>query len=181
MKKLIIGMALCAAAFPVLAQTNVSISVGQPGFYGRINVGDFAPRPVLYAPQPVIIEQRPRYVAEPVYLRVPPAHRMHWGRYCGRYGACGMPVLFVRDEWYTGSYVPAYHRRFGPPGRFVEYGGPRYEHGYGRHEGWDRGRHEGWDRGGRGEWHGHGEGRGEGRGEFHGHGEGHGEGHGHGR
>jgi hypothetical protein len=177
MKKLIIGMALCASAFPALAQTHVSISVGQPGFYGRINVGDFAPQPVLYAPQPVIIEQRPRYVAEPVYLRVPPAHRMHWARYCGRYSACGMPVLFVRDEWYTRSYVPAYHRRFGPPGR-VEYGGPRWEHGYGRPEFHDRGRHEGWDRGGHGEWRGHGEGRGH---EGHGEGRGHGEGHGHGR
>jgi hypothetical protein len=188
MKKLIIGMALCAAAVPVLAQ-NVSISVGQPGFSGRLNVGDFAPRPVLYAPQPVIIEQGPRYVAEPVYLRVPSAHRAHWGRYCGRYGACGMPVLFVRDEWYTRSYVPAYHRRYGPPARFVEYGGPRWEHGYARPEFHDRGRHEGWDRG-HGEWRGHGEGRGEGHGEWRGgegrghgdgRGEGRGEGHGHGR
>jgi hypothetical protein len=170
MKKLFIGMALCAATFPALAQTNVSISVGQPGFYGRINVGDFAPRPVLYAPQPVIIEQEPRYVAEPVYLRVPPAHRMHWARYCGRYGACGRPVLFVRDDWYTGSYVPAYRRHFGPveyrePRRVVEYG-PRPEfRDHGRHEGWERGR-------GHGEWHGEGHGRGEG----HGHGEGHGRG-----
>jgi hypothetical protein len=34
MKSFIFGVALCAAAFPALAQTNVSISVGQPGFYG---------------------------------------------------------------------------------------------------------------------------------------------------
>lgn len=176
MKKLFIGMALCAAAFPALAQTNVSISVGQPGFYGRINVGDFAPAPVLYAPQPVIIAPAPRYVAEPVYLRVPPAHRLHWARYCGRYSACGMPVLFVRDEWYTGSYVPVYRRHYGPPPRVVGYGPGYYGHGYGRpefhdrgrHEGWDRGRHEGWDRGHGGEWHGGGPGRGEWHGDHHG-------------
>jgi hypothetical protein len=171
MKKLIIGMALCAAALPALAQTNVSISVGQPGFYGRINVGDFAPRPVLYAPQPVIIERAPHFVAEPLYLRVPPGHRMHWARYCGRYAACGRPVLFVRDDWYTGAYVPAYRRHYGP---VVEYGGPRPEwRDHGRHEGWERGRGD--FRGH--EWHGEGRGHGEGHGE----GRGHGEGHGHGR
>jgi hypothetical protein len=52
MKSFVLGLALCAAAFPALAQ-NVSVSVGQPGFYGRVDIGDFAPRPVLYAPQPV--------------------------------------------------------------------------------------------------------------------------------
>jgi hypothetical protein len=75
MKSFVFGLALCAAAFPALAQTNVSVSVGQPGFYGRVDIGDFAPRPVLYAPQPVLIERGPAYVAEPIYLRVPPGHR----------------------------------------------------------------------------------------------------------
>jgi hypothetical protein len=34
-----------------------------------------------------------------VYLRVPPGHRRNWSRFCGRYDACGRPVLFVRDDW----------------------------------------------------------------------------------
>jgi hypothetical protein len=192
MKKLIIGMALCAASISAMAQTNVSISVGQPGFYGQINLGDFAPAPVVYAPQPVIITPAPAYVAEPVYLRVPPGHRMHWARFCGRYHACGRPVLFVRDEWYTNTYVPRYHEHFGGPRvvyrdhprviervERVEYRergpGPGWDHGphggphggphEGPHEGPHGGPHGGWD-------HGPGEG--------HGHGEGHGEGHGHG-
>jgi hypothetical protein len=151
MKSLIIGVALCAAAFPALAQTNVSISVGQPGFYGRIDIGDFAPPPVVYAPQPVIIAPAPHYVAEPVYLRVPPGHRKHWGKYCGRYGACGRPVLFVRDEWYTNTYAPRYREHFG-----------------GHHDG--RGH-------GRGHGEGHGEGHGHGHGKGHGNGHGHGRGH----
>ena len=86
MKALIFGVALCAASLPALAQTNVSVSIGQPGFYGRIDIGDYVPRPVVYAPQPVIIAPAPHYVAEPVYLRVPPGHRKHWAKFCGRYG-----------------------------------------------------------------------------------------------
>ena len=172
MKSLIFGMALCAAALPALAQ-NVSISVGQPGFYGRIDLGDYAPRPVLYAPQPVIVERGPDYAVEPIYLRVPPGHRMHWARFCGRYNACGRPVLFVRDEWYNGAYVPAYREHFGHGGYRAYDHREGWEHG--RAEYRDHGRHEGWE-------HGRGEGPGEGRHEGHGEGrhEGHGEGHEHG-
>jgi hypothetical protein len=173
MKSLIFGVALCAAVFPALAQTNVSISVGQPGFYGRVDIGDFAPQPVLYAPQPVIVRQVPQYYrAEPVYLRVPPGHRKHWSKFCGRYDACGRPVLFVRDEWYTNTYVPRYrehyHRGGRPEVRVVE----RVEY---------RDRDRGYDRGpGRWEEHGGGHGRGHDRDDDRGHGEGHGHGNGHG-
>jgi hypothetical protein len=177
MKTMLLGVALCAAAFPALAQTNVSISVGQPGFYGRIDLGDFAPRPVLYAPQPVIIAPGGYYAAEPIYLRVPPGHRQHWSRFCGRYDACGRPVLFVRDDWYTNSYVPRYREHF--------HGGyrPEYrDHGRGYDRGFERGYEGGHGRGhDGGRWEEHGRGHGEGHGEGRGHGEGHGGGHGHGR
>jgi hypothetical protein len=172
MKSLILGAALCAAAFPALAQTNVSISVGQPGFYGRIDIGDFAPRPVLYAPQPVIIAPAPQYVAEPIYLRVPPGHRKHWAKFCGRYGACGRPVLFVRDEWYTNTYVPRYREHFGGY-RDDSRRGPREVRVVVRVEyrdGPDRGHGGDWDRG-------HGNGHGNGHGGGHGNGHGHGRGH----
>jgi hypothetical protein len=180
MKSLLSGIALCAVTAatctPALAQTNVSISVGQPGFYGRIDVGDDVPRPVLYAPQPILVAPAPHYVAEPVYLRVPPGHRRHWSRFCGRYDACGRPVLFVRDEWYTNTYVPLYREHHGyrdggyrAPVRVVERVEYRdYERGHGRGHGPHGG---GWD-------HGPGHGGGWDRGP--GHGEGHGGGHGHG-
>jgi hypothetical protein len=171
MKSLIVGALLCAAAFPALAQTNVSVSIGQPGFYGRIDIGDYVPRPVVYAPQPVIITPAPQYIAEPVYLRVPPGHRKHWARFCGRYGACGRPVLFVRDEWYTNTHAPRYREYYGQRGGYER---PRevrvverveYRDGPGRgHGGWDNGGNEGW---------GHGNGHGNGHGGGHGHGRGH--------
>jgi hypothetical protein len=161
MKSFIVGVALCAAAFPALAQTNVSISVGQPGFYGQVMLGDFAPQPMLYAPQPVIIAPRPHYAAAPIYLRVPPGHRRDWRRFCGRYDACGRPVLFVRDDWYTNTYVPRYRDYYHGP-RHGFYGGPGPRHdvrvverveyrGYGGGHGgghWDdRGHGGGHDRG----------------------------------
>jgi hypothetical protein len=181
MKSILFGVALCAAAFPALAQTNVSISVGQPGFYGRVDLGDFAPRPVLYAPQPVIIERAPRYIAEPVYLRVPPGHRKHWSKFCGRYDACGRPVLFVRDDWYTNTYVPRYREHYHGGGRREVRVVERVE--YRDHDrGYDRGHGGGHDRGhDRGGWDDRGHGNGHGNGHGEGHGNGHGNGHGRGR
>lgn len=187
MKSFIFGVALCAAALPALAQTNVAISVGQPGFYGQVVLGDFAPRPVLYAPQPVIIAPRPHYAAAPIYLRVPPGHRRHWSRFCGRYDACGRPVLFVRDDWYTNTYVPRYRDHYGARHGYHGGPGPRHEvrvverveyrdrgHGRGPDRHWDdRGHGGGHDRGGdRGHGggdRGHGGGHGGDRGD-HGHG-----------
>jgi len=53
-------------------------------------------------PQAVIVVPPPRAVVrqEPVYLWVPPGHRKNWGKHCHRYNACGVPVYFVRDDWY---------------------------------------------------------------------------------
>ncbi|MDQ2735799.1 MAG: hypothetical protein M3Y55_12625 [Pseudomonadota bacterium] len=116
------ALAACAAP-PVLAQPNVSVSIGinQPGVYGRINIGDVPP-PALWRAAPVIIQQSPVVVERrPIYLYVPPAHEQNWRRYCGRYNACGQPVYFVRDDWVR----------------------ERYEH---EHPGWERGRHGGWDK-----------------------------------
>jgi hypothetical protein len=176
MKKLLIGMALCAASVSALAQTNVSVSIGQPGFYGRIDLGDYAPQPVVYAPQPVIIERGPAYIAEPVYLRVPPGHRKHWAKHCGRYNACGRPVLFVRDDWYANSYAPRYREYHGQP-RVVYRDAPRVIE---RVEYRDGGPGPGWEHHGRGP-EGHGGPHGGGHGGPHGGGHGGGHGHGHGR
>ncbi len=96
--------ALLAAAFhpAQAADVAVSIELSQPGVYGRIDVGRF-PQPEVILPQPVVIV-KPRVVAvqpvQPVYLWVPPGHQKNWGKHCGRYNACGVPVYFVQDRWY---------------------------------------------------------------------------------
>jgi hypothetical protein len=121
MKRLIV-LAFAGLAFGAAqAQPSVSISVHQPGVYGRINIGGLPP-PMLVLPQPVMVAPPPMAVQrEPIYLYVPPAHQQNWRRYCGRYAACGQPVYFVQDRWVRERYE---------------------EH----HPGWDRGRHRGWDR-----------------------------------
>lgn len=116
MKSLIIAAAMLGASLSAQAQTNVSIQIGQPGFYGRIDLGDFRQPPVVYA-QPIIIERHARIAPEPLYLRVPPGHMKKWSKHCGRYNACGRQVYFVRDDWYTNTYAPRY--------RETRYGGER--------------------------------------------------------
>ncbi|MBV8660226.1 MAG: hypothetical protein JO142_20600 [Burkholderiales bacterium] len=100
-------LAILAAAFAaqsaLAADVGVSINVGQPGFYGQIDIGNVAPQ-VIYT-EPVYIQRPPvGVVYEPLYLRVPPGHEKHWEKHCGEYHACGRPVYFVREDWYQNRY-----------------------------------------------------------------------------
>lgn len=111
MKILRLLMAALAAiiAIPALAaDVGLSISVGQPGFYGQIDLGNVGRPPVIYE-RPRLIQRGPPGVAsEPLYLRVPPGHARNWRRYCGSYNACGRQVYFVREDWYNKVYAPRY-------------------------------------------------------------------------
>jgi hypothetical protein len=109
-KRVLIAAAFAASTLAGTAQAavNVSVAVGQPGFYGVIDIGN-APPPVVYSPQPVVIQPVP-VALPPLYLRVPPGHRKHWGQHCAEYNACGRPVYFVDDNWYTNVYAPHYQQ-----------------------------------------------------------------------
>jgi len=109
MKRFLFAAAVAAATAPALAaDVGVSVSVGQPGFYGRIDIGNF-PQPQLIYPEPVVIEPVPVGVArQPIYLHVPPGHAKDWRKHCRKYNACGQPVYFVQENWYNGVYVPRY-------------------------------------------------------------------------
>lgn len=110
-RHLVLALALFGSMIATPASAGVTINIGQPGFYGRLDIGGFPPPALLY-PQPTVIYQPPA-VMEPLYLRVPPWHARHWRSYCQRYGACGVPVYFVRDDWYEQRYVPLYRERYG--------------------------------------------------------------------
>ena len=97
-----------SSSFAMASDVGVSINIGQPGFYGRIDIGN-APPPVLISPQPVWIN-RVAVAPAPIYLRVPPGHEKNWDKHCKKYGACGGPVYFVRDEWYRDVYTPHYSK-----------------------------------------------------------------------
>ncbi len=99
------------AALPARAtDVGVSVSVGDSGFYGRIDIGSH-PKPPVVSPIPVVVEPAPVPVAverPPVYLRVPPGHAKHWRKHCREYNACGERVLFVDERWYQEVYAPSH-------------------------------------------------------------------------
>lgn len=139
---------VCAAVLGFLAtpaafagDVAVSISVGQPGFYGQLNIGDVAPPPVVYAQPVVAVQPAEPVVIQPIYLHVPPGHERHWSRHCAEYHACGRPVYFVRDDWYNNEYVPRYRQEHG-------------EHSDDRRHGHDRHGDHSDDRGHGRDWHG---------------------------
>jgi len=137
MKRFLIALAvIMTAAAAQAADVGVSISVGQPGFYGRIDIGDFPPPQVIYRRPVVVLPPHATVVEEPVYLHVPPGHAKNWRKHCHKYDACGRPVYFVKNRWYNDVYVPQYRER--------------HERHAGRH---DRGGGEDGDRD-RDHWHG---------------------------
>ena len=107
MKRLFFAAALAAVTFPALAaDVGVSISIGQPGFYGQIDIGGYPPPRILYREPRVI--QRVAMNRPPIYLNVPPGHAKNWRKHCREYNACGERVYFVQNSWYSREYVPHY-------------------------------------------------------------------------
>ena len=116
LKHFLFANLLAVAAAGANAEVGVSVTIGQPGFYGRLDIGDY-PAPLLIYPQPLVIGRvRPGVAYAPIYLHVPPGHSRDWARHCRRYQACGRPVYFVRENWYNDVYVPRYRESRHRPG-----------------------------------------------------------------
>lgn len=133
------------------ADTYISATVSgvvAPGVYGRLDIGNTPPPPVLYA-QPMIITRPVVAVPQhPLYLYVPPGHAKNWAKHCAKYSACAQPVYFVNVDS-RGKFV---HKDRGPSGRDD------------RHFDRDDGRRHGHDN----DWeHGHDKGHGKGKGKKH--------------
>jgi hypothetical protein len=122
----------CATAAGA-TDVGVSISISQPGVYGRIDIGHY-PQPVLVQRQPIII-QRGQRALEPVYLWVPPGHQKNWRKHCGRYNACGVPVYFVEDNWYQEHVVRPGRHDHDKPGRGHDKQGKGHDKGNGKGHG----------------------------------------------
>jgi len=126
----LVALVAVGLAAPAFAQVGVSVSVAQPGVYGRIDIGNMAPPPVIL-PQPVIITRPAVAVAQPapLYLYVPPGHQKNWAKHCGRYNACGQPVYFVKESWVRERYEHEHgHDRDGDRG-------PGHGNGHGKGKG----------------------------------------------
>ncbi len=114
MKTFILAASLLAlSSAAIAADVGVSVNIGQPGFYGQIDIGSFPQPRVIYS-QPMIIERPVRVIQQqPVYMRVPPGHAKKWSKHCSKYNACGRPVYFVQDSWYANEYAPRYRAQHG--------------------------------------------------------------------
>jgi len=145
---LFVGLpALLPAIDATAADIGVSVNVGHPGFYGRIDIGN-SPPPVIYA-QPLVIAPEPVVVMQrPIYLRVPPGHAKNWSKHCARYAACGQQTYFVREDWYSNVYAPSrglpyrpaqYRAEYAPVYRGVAPPQPEREYGHGNGHGRDSG------------------------------------------
>lgn len=128
-----------AAAFAALsfggaasAQTSVGVSVqvAQPGVYGRIDIGNLPPPPVVYAKPVVIAPPAVVVPAQPVYLYVPPGHQKKWSKHCHSYNACGQPVYFVKESWVRERY----EREHGPKDKHDKHPGKGHGKGHGKHD-----------------------------------------------
>jgi hypothetical protein len=128
MKQPLVALMLAAAAAlpAAAADVGVSISVSEPGLYGRIDIGRF-PQPQVIVAQPVIVQRPAVMVAQPqpVYIWVPPGHRKNWSKHCHEYSACAAPVYFVQDGWYDQHVMPATKNGKG------QHGGGKQGHGQG--------------------------------------------------
>jgi hypothetical protein len=107
-RALLMASAVAAAAFAATSATaqpnvGVSVNINQPGVYGRIDIGNMPPPPVVYA-QPRYYGPPPVQVVQPAYLYVPPGHQKNWRKHCHRYNACGQPVYFVKESWVRERY-----------------------------------------------------------------------------
>ena len=92
-------LSLMAVVTSVAAQTNTTAGGPlRPGVYGRIEIGKSAPPPVIYDKPMVASRTVLPASVKPVYLYVPPGQVRKWERHCGKYGACDLPVFFVRMD-----------------------------------------------------------------------------------
>ena len=127
------------------AGTNVGVSIGvnEPGFYGRVEIGNHPPPRVIYT-QPVIIQQSPVAVVQrPIYLRVPPGHARNWSKHCNRWRACGQPVYFVQPTAVVMHDHRYDDRRDWRDDRRDDRRGDRHD----RHDRHDHGKHKGHGKG----------------------------------
>jgi len=100
---------LFVSPFLSASDLGASTNVGQPGFYGQINLGNHYPSPRLIYPDPVVaMPQTVPVPQQPIYLHVPPGHAKKWSKHCHRYNACHSPAYFVQQDWYNDVYVPQY-------------------------------------------------------------------------
>lgn len=139
MRRFLIAAVVIAAAVTTFSPAAFAVSIGdflsigQPNYYGRLDIDGY-PRPQVLYRYPRAIGNVPRNRA-PVYLRVPKSHAKNWKKHCSQYNACNERALFVGNNWYNLKYAPRYQaqqRNRGNVRRGKHQGGNGKNQGHGR-------------------------------------------------
>src|SRR4051794_14985369 len=90
LRSAILFSVVLGSAAPLSNAGDVSVGVtisGEitPGVYGRVDLSNRPPPPLVYATPVVIVRPPPRVVLQPIYLHVPPGHARNWGKHCAEY------------------------------------------------------------------------------------------------
>jgi len=139
MKRFLIAVAIATVTLITFnttvfaADVGLSINIGQPNFYGRLDTNGYPPPRVIYRhPKSA---NRVQINQPPVYMRVPPKHARNWSKNCRKYNACDERVLFVQDNWYRRDYAPRYQEQNGNRGNYNNgNNGDRGNNNNGNHE-----------------------------------------------
>lgn len=133
-------LSLCS----LLAPAAWAQGMGQPGFYGRIEIGNGYPQPPLIFPN-ALMGNAGVFSGQPIYMHVPPHHAHYWSSHCQLYGACDWMVYFVDNRWYNDVYVPGFRSgafSYAPPPVYIappiymprpHYGHHHHHHGHHGH------------------------------------------------
>ena len=94
---------LCLISLSYSTNANAQIIISseiRPGVYGRVDISNASPPPVVYVRPVTVVRAPPATSRAPLYLHVPPGHAKNWGKHCRKYNACGQPVYFVMSDEY---------------------------------------------------------------------------------
>jgi hypothetical protein len=114
--KLIVLIALLALFCTPVTHADVTLTLGEPDYYGPVEIDEYYGEPRLIFREPIVLNQETR-TGRPLYLHVPPGHAQDWKKHCKHYDACDQPAYFVENSWYQDTYVPTYREHHGNKGK----------------------------------------------------------------
>ena len=100
-------MLLSLAAAITLALPSSAEEQADPGIFGVLDISKFQKPPVINH-KPVVGDRSTKVTSsKAVYVHVPAGRAHRWPTLCRAYAACNVPVYFVTEEWFVGTYLPA--------------------------------------------------------------------------
>lgn len=98
---------LLGLAGSTVALASLADELPDPGIFGVLDVSKFG-KPAVINRKPVVGDRSTaRASTKAVYVHVPVAREHRWPTLCKTYAACTVPVYFVTEEWFVGTYLPA--------------------------------------------------------------------------